>query len=326
MAGNRDVTAKQSVALLLLPEFTMMPVTAIVESLRLANYISQRDLYSWKLLSKDGAPVEASNGLRCGVDGGLTALPRDTTLIVCGGYDVERHADASIRSWIVDAAGALSQVGGICMGVHVLAQAGLLDGYTCALHWEALPSFRKSFPHIDVTGRYYDIDRDRFTCAGGVAAVDMCLAMIGMRHGHQLAAAIAESFISAPVRSRQERQPNSIPAILGTRHPQVLRIVRQMERTLDMPLRHSALAKRVGLSQRQMERLFRRYLGCSPKQYHQQLRLQQARHLLIKTGMSVTEVSVACGFSTPSYFSRCYSSFYDYPPSGENGVPRLKAA
>ena len=116
----------------------------------------------------------------------------------------------------------------------------------------------------------------------------------------------------------------SLPARIGARHPKLVGIIDQMEQNLEEPLSPSLLAKRAGLSPRQLERLFRRYLDRSPKRYYLELRLKKARSLLLQTEMSVINVALACGFSSPSHFSKCYRAFYGRTPYRERGIPMLE--
>ncbi len=192
----------------------------------------------------------------------------------------------------------------------MLAEAGLLDGYKCTIHWENLPGFTEAFPELEATGGLFEIDRDRFTSAGGTTAIDMMLTLIASQHGPDLAAQVAEAILHSPIRHHSENQRMSLPARIGARHPKLVSIIEKMEGCLEDPLSPSVLAKQAGLSTRQLERLFRRYLDRSPKRYYLELRLKKARSLLLQTDLSVINVALACGFSSPSHFSKCYRSFY----------------
>ena len=215
---------------------------------------------------------------------------------------------------------------GSCSGVFLLGEAGLLDGYKCTIHWENLPGFSEAFPEIDATGGLFEIDRDRFTSAGGTTALDMMLTMIASQHGADLAASVAEAVLHSPIRHHSEHQRMSLPARIGARHPKLVGIIEQMEKNLEDPLSPSLLAKQSGLSTRQLERLFRRYLDRSPKRYYLELRLKKARSLLLQTDMSVINVALACGFSSPSHFSKCYRAFYGRTPYRERGIPVIDHA
>lgn len=321
MFGDKPKSLPQSIALVLLPEFTMMPVTAAIEPLRQANRFAEKALYRWTMHSIDGQPVAASNNILTMVNGDLEAVPQDAAIIICGGLNVQKHSDKRLISWLRKVARRGVDIGAVCTGSHVLAESGLLDGYKCTIHWENLPGFTEAFPEIDATGGLFEIDRDRFSSAGGTTAIDMMLTMIAGQHGPDLAAQVAEAILHSPIRHHSENQRMSLPARIGARHPKLVSIIEKMEGCLEDPLSPSILAKQAGLSTRQLERLFRRYLDRSPKRYYLELRLKKARSLLLQTDMSVINVALACGFSSPSHFSKCYRSFYGRTPYRERGLP-----
>ncbi len=321
MLGEKPKNLTQSIALILLPEFTMMPVTSVIEPLRLANRMSDKPLYKWTLHSIDGQPVAASSGILTMANGDLETIPADAAVIVCGGLNIQHHTDKRLLSWLRKSSRRGVDIGAVCTGAHVLAEAGLLDGYRCTIHWENLPGFTEAFPDIDVTGGLFEIDEDRFTSAGGTTALDMMLSLITTQHGPDMAAQVAETILHSPIRHHSENQRLSLPARIGARHPKLVAIIEKMEENLEDPLSPSLLAKQAGLSTRQLERLFRRYLDRSPKRYYLELRLKKARSLLLQTDMSVINVALACGFSSPSHFSKCYRAYYGRTPYRERGVP-----
>ncbi len=323
MFGDKPRELPQQVALIMVPNFTMMPVTSAIEPLRLANRQAGKELYKWSMHSVDGEPVAASNGILTMVEGDLDAVDEHAIVIICGGIDVQRHTDKRLVNWLRKAARRGMDLGAVCTGSHILAESGILDGYSCTIHWENLPGFQEAFPEIDVTGSLFEIDRDRFSSAGGTSALDMMLALIASQHGQELAAAVAELVLHSPIRHHSEHQRMSLPARIGARHPKLVGIIDQMEKNLEEPLSPSLLARQAGLSTRQLERLFRRYLDRSPKRYYLELRLKKARSLLLQTDMSVINVALACGFSSPSHFSKCYRAFYGRTPYRERGVPTL---
>ncbi|MCX7348981.1 MAG: GlxA family transcriptional regulator, partial [Alphaproteobacteria bacterium] len=251
MFGDPPKQLPQHMAVVVVPEFTMMPVTSAIEPLRIANRMSEKALYKWTMHSLDGQPVAASNGILAMVDGDLSAIPED-------------------------AARRGTSIGAVCTGAHILAEAGLLDGYKCTIHWENMPGFTEAFPALDATGGLFEIDRDRFTSAGGTTALDMMLTLIASQHGPELASAVAEGILHSPIRHHSEHQRMSLPARIGARHPKLVGIIEEMEKNLEEPLSPSILAKQAGLSTRQLERLFRRYLDRSPKRYYLDLRLKKA--------------------------------------------------
>lgn len=310
----------ETFGLLLLPEFSMMPVTAAIEPLRLVNRKTESELYRWHMVTMDGKPVSASNGIEISPDFKADELPANSKIVVCGGVNIQQHCDKAVLNWLRRRARMGARVGSMCTGCHVLASAGLLDGYRCTIHWENLPSFGESFPDLEASGNLYEIDRDRFTCAGGTSSLDMMLAMITDTHGEELAAGVADIIIHSPIRHHSEHQRRSLPARIGTRHPKLTQIIELMEQNIEEPVSPAELAKQVGLSARQIERLFKRYVLRTPKRYYLELRLQKARLLLLQTDMSVINVALSAGFSSPSHFSKCYRAFYGRTPYRERGT------
>ncbi len=293
----------EPIGFFLAPKFSMMAFTSAVEPLRAANRMSGRNLYSWRLISSDGAPVEASNGIAMMPDSGIATADDLPTLIVCSGIDVHLVRDKETFSWLRRQARKGTRIGAICTGSHILARAGLLDGYRCTIHWENIPGFTEAFPDIEVTGELFEIDRNRFTCSGGTAPLDMMLHMITTRHGHDLATAISDQFIHDRMRGPNDHQRMTLQSRLGVRDPKLIAVIAQMETNLEEPLSRIDLADSVDLSTRQLERLFRKNLASTPKHYYVELRLRRARQLLLQTSMSVLDVALACGFVSASHFS-----------------------
>ena len=321
MFGYMPRELPQRIGFVLLPQFSMIAFTAAVEPLRLANRASGRQLYSWRLYSTDGSPTAASNDVVLHPHGNLSDADGCHTVVVCSGIDVHRIDDKRLLSWLrrMDRRGV--DLGALCTGSHLLARAGLLDGYRCTIHWENLASFVEEFPDIEVTSELFEIDRSRFTCSGGTGAIDMMLNIMAMQHGHELAGAVADQFMHERIRDQNDQQRVSLPARLGVRHPKLLAVIDQMERNLEEPLSRSDLAVNAKLSTRQLERLFRKYLNRSPARYYLELRLNKARLLLLQTDMSVIDVALACGFVSASHFSKCYRDFFGRTPRRERGVP-----
>lgn len=321
MFGSQPRELPMQIAFVLLPRFSMIAFVSAVEPLRVANRISGKQLYEWHIFSQDGGPVAASNGLILTPEGNLEAASDFGCIALCSGIDVHKLAEKSLLSWLrkMDRKGA--DLGAICTASHILARAGLLEGHHCTIHWENLPAFAEDFPEIEVTSELFEIDRKRFTCAGGTAAIDMMLNVIAMQHGHELAAEVADQFMHERIRDRHDHQRMGLPARLGVRHPKLLSVIQLMEENLEEPLSRSQLAREAGLSTRQLERLFRKYLSRSPARYYLELRLNKARLLLLQTNMSVIDVALACGFVSASHFSKCYRDFFGHTPRKERGVP-----
>ena len=321
MLGGAPRELPQRIGLVLVPNFSMIAFAAAVETLRLANRTSGQTLYQWSLFSVDGRPVTASNGIELHPEGGLAAAERLDTVAVCSGTDVQRYGDKALMSWLRRMARRGADIGALCTGSHILARAGLLDGYRCTIHWENLAGFFEDFPDIEVSSELFEIDRNRFTCSGGTAAIDLMLNMIARQHGHELAAGVADQFLHERIRDHRDHQRMSLPARLGVQNPKLLKVIELMEANLEEPLSRAGLAVTAGLSTRQLERLFRKYLNRSPARYYLELRLNKARLLLLQTNMSIIDVALACGFVSASHFSKCYRDFFGRTPRKERGLP-----
>jgi transcriptional regulator GlxA family with amidase domain len=321
MFGSLPTELPQRIAFVLVPNFSMMAFASAVETLRLANRMSEKELYNWELFSADGQPVTASNGIPLTTAGVVDDIGKIQTVAIVSGVDVQSQDHRSLISALrrLDRQG--KDLGAICTGAYVLAKAGLLDGHRCTIHWENLPGFVENFPEIEVSTELFEIDRNRFTCPGGTAAIDLMLNVIALQHGHELTAKVADQIIHERIRDKNDHQRVALPARLGVRHPKLLSVIAIMEDNLEEPLGRSELANGAGLSTRQLERLFRKYLNRSPARYYLELRLNKARLLLLQTNMSVIDVALACGFVSASHFSKCYRDFYGKTPRRERGLP-----
>jgi transcriptional regulator GlxA family with amidase domain len=310
----------------LLPEFTMLCFSAAVESLRIANRMANRKLYTWVITGEgDGAApgeavVNCSAGVSFKLDEPLPELLRDDTLIVCGGIDVQRATTKKLLNWLRREARRGLIVGGLCTASYTLAKAGLLDGKKATIHWENQDSFAEEFEEVILTKSVFVVDGNRMTTAGGTSSIDLMLKVIANDHGEELAGAVADQLIYSSIRTDQDTQRLSVPTRIGVRHPKLSQVIQKMESHIEEPISPSVLATEVGMSTRQLERLFRRYLNRSPKRYYMELRLQKARNLLMQTDMSVINVALACGFASPSHFSKCYRAHYETTPYRERGA------
>lgn len=297
----------------------MLSFASAVECLRIANRMAGHDAYSWSLLGEDGESVTCSAGTTFAVDGDLGDLQRDDTILVCSGVNVQGATSKKMLAWLRREARKGVTVGGLCTASYVLAKAGLLDGKRATIHWENIDSFAEEFEEVTLTKSVFVIDNNRLSTAGGTSSIDLMLKLIANDLGEELANAVADQLIYSSIRTDQDTQRLSIPTRIGVRHPKLSMVVQMMEANIEEPISPSVLAQDVGMSTRQLERLFRRYLNRSPKRYYMELRLQKARNLLMQTDMSVINVALACGFASPSHFSKCYRSHYNTTPYRERG-------
>jgi len=302
---------------LLVPNYSMIAFSSAVEPLRVANRASGHTLYRWTLASLDGQPVAASNGLSLTPSIAVTDIDHPDAVFVCGGINIKEANTPRLLSTLRRLANRRVPLGALCTGSYLLAKAELLNGYRSTIHWENIASMYEEFPKVIVSSELFEIDRDRYTCAGGAAGLDMMLNVIGRDHGQELAAEVSEICICDRIRGRNDRQRIPLRQRLGTSQPKLIKAVALMEANLEEPIGLDDLAQYVGLSRRQLERLFQRYLRCAPTRYYLELRLARARQLLLQTEMSVFDVAFACGFVSAPHFSKCYRDFFGIPPRDE---------
>ncbi len=315
---------KRSFVFFLIPDFTMIAFATALDPLRSANRMLGYEAYSWRLASFDGKPVRASNGVECAVTTSLederrmmSGPERPSMAIVCSGLEVEKYQNRSVFAWLREVYNRGVTLGGLCTGAHILAAAGLLSNKRCAIHWENLPGFSETFPKVNVFADLFEIDQNIHTCAGGTAALDMMLKLIGDDFDENLVNRVCEQVLTDRVRNPTDRQRLPLRARLGVQNSKILTIIELMEANLSEPLSLIEIADNVDLSRRQIERLFRSEMGRSPARYYLEIRLDRARHLLIQSTMPVVEVAIACGFVSASHFSKCYRELYARSPQQE---------
>ncbi|WP_179402295.1 GlxA family transcriptional regulator [Burkholderia guangdongensis] len=307
---------------LLLPGFSALGFMSAVEPLRVANRF-RAQLYRWHVLSLDGAPVAASNGIPIAAEAACADVERVDTVFVVAGFDPLACYTRALADWLRGQHRHGATLGGIDTGSFVLAEAGLFaPTHRLTLHWEALAAFRERYPRLSATQELFETGERRITCAGGTASIDMMLDLIGRRHGADLAAAISEQFVVSRIRQRSDSQRLEIAARYGVHNRKLIQVIGTMERNMESPPGPDALAAEVAITRRQLERLFSTTLDDTPTRFYLNLRLDRARELLQQTDMSVASVCVACGFESPSHFSRTYRARFGVSPRGDRRATR----
>lgn len=304
-----------SIDYLLVDGFSMMAFVAATEPLRIANRIAERPLYGWRVVSETGAPIAASNGMRVLPDISLDQATPAARFAVCSGFLNRAPLSEALRRRLCVLGGAGVTLGGIDTGCFALAEAGLLDGHTVTLHWESLPAFRERFPFVHAVESLYELGDQRFSCAGGMAATDMALAELAAEHGAAVADAVAEQLIHERAREPSDRQRHSIVKRLGVHNTALVRAIALMETQREPPLTIDEIARRIGRSPRQLQRLFDAELGTTPRAWYRDLRLDRARALVEETDRPLAEIAVAAGFAAGSSFARAFRQRHGAPPS-----------
>lgn len=309
------------ISFVLVPQFTMLAFTAAIEPLRAANQLAGTNLFEWRILSDDGQPVIASNGVGVTPDEALPELSPGQYVFVCGGVEPELTTTAALADWIRLQWRRGRCVGSLCSGAYTLAGAGILKDKRFTLHWENIPGFREAYPDLEPKQLTYCMDGRVITCSGGVAAAEMALQLVIDHYGPELGQAAMNMCLLTNMRKADDPQVLSLAARIGTRNAHVVRAVAYLETNLEGEFYLPDCAAHAGVSVRQIQRLFKKYLGMNPTEYMSNLRLQRARMLLSETNMSVTEIALACGYGSPSNFSKCFRKKFGVSPNRFSHFP-----
>ena len=313
----KEMSQVKHVAFLTLNNFSLIAFSNAIEILRIANYLLGEEVYQWSVITVDGQPVTASNGLVFANTSQLDFANMPDVLLVCGGVNIQNAVNHNVIKLLTQASKYNIWLGGLCTGSYALAKAGLLDGYKCTIHWENMASLCEQFSSINFMEELFVIDRNRCTCAGGTAPLDLMLAFVAARFGKNLVAEISDQFMMVRARDSKDQQHIPVAARVGYSHKALVEVSALMEANIEEPLSLDELARLADLSQRHLQRMFKHTLNMTPMHYYLNLRLRRARALLLQTEMSVMSVTVACGFQSSCHFSKSYRTLFGYSPSME---------
>jgi AraC family carnitine catabolism transcriptional activator len=305
----------KEIGILLLPSFSHLALGAVVEPLFIANWLAGRPLYRWRTLSLDGRPVTTSSDLPVPVDAGMQERAEFGALYVLASFDVKRLTrDRSLKAWLRRVARHGTTIAALETASEVAAAAGLLDGRKVAVHWDNLQGFSESHPQCRAVAELYTASPGRLTCAGHSAILDLMLHGIAADHGANLAGEIAAHLMLPHWRKGDDNQPAPWVKAGRTANPTLERALALMEKTIEEPIACSSIARRVGVTSRQLQRLFARELETTPVRHYQRLRLSRAHALLQQTDLSVTEIAVSAGFNSVEHFCRLYRRQFNCRP------------
>jgi AraC family carnitine catabolism transcriptional activator len=310
--------AEPRIGFLLVPKFSMLELFCAIEPLRIANRLGGLD-FSWSFLSADGAPVSASNDIPVAAAQSLATARDLPILFVMASFEPEASIRRQDQARLRDLARHGTLLGGIDTGPFILARAGLLRDRRTTLHWESIAAFAEEFPDIPTSAHVFELDRDRLTCPGGTAPIDMMLHLIALRAGEDLANAVAEQIVHPRIRPGHDPQRMTPAERYQIDNAVIERVITVMEDHLDEPLSIGAVAKASGISQRQMERLFHEQMKTTAKAFYVRLRLERARQLLTESKRPVAEVALATGFASRAHFSRAYLAAFGTSPAARRG-------
>lgn len=303
-------------AFLLLNNFSMMSLTSALDALRTANLLSETKIYSFQMISLDGQPVCGDLGFSAVVDYSIDQIDIQhiDALVICGGLRADLSADKTLTRFLHRQKVRKLALGSLWNGAFALAHAGLLNERECTVHKENQASFREAFSRVKLKNKSFTITTGLFTCAGGNSALDMMLNLIAKHQGKKLIRGICDILIVDRV--GEEEQAMFYNEFLGGELPTNLQeVVALMENNMEEMLSTDEMGALVGITRRQIERLFLRYFAISPARFYLELRLKRANQLLTQTQLSISDISLACGFVSYPHFSKCYKQYFNYPPS-----------
>ncbi|MGH6855690.1 MAG: GlxA family transcriptional regulator [Aestuariivirga sp.] len=310
------MASSQHIGLLLLPGFPLMSYAAVVEPMRAANLLSGSELFRWTNVAATPTVI-SSSGVMAQCERIARVLPRFDLLFVVTGGNPARFDHPPTFAWLRRMAKMGTRLGGVSGGPFILAKAGLMDGHSMTVHWEHATVLREEFPLVHLRRSLFVIDRQRITCAGGTAPLDMMHALIAETHGTSLAQSVSDWFLHTDVRPSHGAQRASIVERYRIHDAKLIAALEMMESNIGDPLTRAEAAKRLNVSTRQLDRLFAAHLGLSFQNQYMEIRLANARAMLRQTGISITGVALANGFSSGSHFSRAYKGKFRKSPSEE---------
>nr|WP_198034500.1 GlxA family transcriptional regulator [Halomonas sp. 1513] len=316
-ASAQPSTSRQ-IAFLLLPGFSLLAQACALEPLQVANQLAGARLYVPTTYGLEARDTRSASELS------LTpqhAVGEDDSgldmLLVCAPSPLPLSLPPNLCDWLKRLAGRGVVLGGVAGGTEVLARAGVLDGYRATLPWQRFDAFARDYPRVNLSQQLFEIDRDRLTCGGGTAAMDMMMTLIGQHHGQRLAEAVSEHFVCERIRPGDEPQHVPLRSRLGHAPQSLVEAVTLMEANIEEPLTTHELAEHLGISRRQLERLFKKYLQAVPSRYYLDLRLQEARKLLRESDRAVGDIALLTGFSSGAHFSTAYRNHFGMTPREE---------
>ncbi len=310
----------KSYVFILIPGFSQLGFSCALETLSLANrYPEGAPSYKWRILSENGEPVAAYNGVKVTADGPLDSLRKEETIVICAGENVGVSTSKKLLNWLRQEVRKGMDFGALSSGTYILARAGLITGKRVTTHWEYRSALTEVLPDVIMEDSLFCVDGRVFTCAGGAASMDMMLERIRTEQGLEVATWVADQMVYTDPRLPNHSQRAALHTRSQVRNGKLALALQVMENNIEDPLTPDEISEVVDLSTRQLERLFAKYIGVSPKRYYLKLRLEKARDLLRQTDLSVTDVCVACGFKSLSHFSKSYRGAYGISPGLESG-------
>ncbi len=315
MDDLKNIPRPKRVGVFPIDGFSLLSYAATVEMFRGANRLGHQTLYEVIVVAPDAEPVQSSGAASVTPNARIGDQLALDYLFVTAGGDPALYENEPVFSWLRRMSRSGTILGGVSGGPVVLAKAGLMDGRRMTLHWEHAAALAEHSPHLLIERTLYVIDRDRVTCAGGTAPLDLMHALISEHHGAGFARQVSDWFMHTEIRPSIGPQRSSLAARVGSNNRFILDAVKMMDDHMADPLTLAHLSDLAGISPRQMNRLFKEKLDCTTMAYYRQIRLEMARNLLQSSPLPLTEIALATGFANSSHFSRVFKKHFGHSPS-----------
>ncbi|AGI23595.1 transcriptional regulator ArgR [Pseudomonas sp. MT3] len=313
----------QRIGFLLWPHTRALTLALAEEALRVARRLHPEALYEPVFMSAEA--VAEADGWRLPGQSWNGVLEQCQRIFLVAD-EIPQPVSAPLAAALKQLSRSGVSIGALSAGIYPLAQLGLLDGYRAAVHWRWHDDFTERHPKVIATNHLFEWDRDRLSACGGMAVLDLLLAVLSRDHGAELAGAVSEELVVERIREGSERQRIPLKNRLGSSHPKLTQAVLLMEANIEEPLTTDEIAQHVCVSRRQLERIFKQYLTRVPSQYYLELRLNRARQMLMQTSKSIIQIGLSCGFSSGPHFSSAYRNFFGVTPREDRNQRRGQGA
>lgn len=314
------------VSYFLVPGFSMLALSSAIEPLRSANRLLGADRFKWHVIGTQKGPVSASNGLEINAEYDLDDTPQADLTIVVASLGLESFSDKRLHKHLRWLRRHDKMLGAISNGTLILAQAGVLHGRHATIHWETLDALTAAYPNLQVSSELFRIDGKVFTAAGGAASMDMMLELIAGLECRSIAADVADQFLHGVMRPSSEVQRADVKWRYRLTDKRLEKAIAIMNGAFDPPVAIAEIASEIGISDRQLERLFRKFLGKTPSAFYLTLRLERAHARILGSTDSLARIAQTTGFSSQAHFSRAYKAWGGVSPLETRNRLRMSAS
>lgn len=319
MLSQLHIQPKFKIGLYIIPPCSLFTLGSIQEPIIQANKLLGEEKYQFIYISDQADKIiHLNQSMHINADFTVDDSPALNMLMVISECCPENKIDIRIRKFMqrICSQSDISLVG-IDMGAFWIADAGLFREQPATVHWQALDPFTETYQEVNVTHHLFETSEQRFSCAGKAANLDFMLYLIEKNEDSELVAQIAEILCLDRIRLPDERQRIPLHNLGGETQPKLTLAMELMEQNTEEPLTTDEIAELVNLSRRQLERLFKRYVGNMPAKYYLEIRLKKARQLLLTSSKSIIQIGLSCGFSSGPHFSSAYKAFFEITPREE---------